>query len=212
MGVSEESESMGTATGERRYTTGKDALSPEQVRRVLGSCERLEQKALLALALSTGMRRSDVVAVETQNVEWQGEPPNRVARVTFWENKKGRWWQSWVVSDLSQPLRLHMESLPRKCRWVFPSPGGRSESGHISSKTAYNWFQEALEVAGIESRPFHALRATCIKLCKARGWSIEQTMEQTGDSWRTIQEHYTTPSDEEMRAAAEMDLLGESDG
>jgi len=34
------------------------------------------------------------------------------------------------------------------------------------------------------------------------GWTIEQTMELTGDSFRTVQEHYLTPSIDEMKEVA----------
>ena len=60
-----------------------------------------------------------------------------------------------------------------------------------------------LDRAGLPRRPIHARRATCIKLCQGRGWSAEQTAELVGDEVKTIQEHYLTPSVEEMRAVME---------
>ena len=79
----------------------------------------------------------------------------------------------------------------------------KDNKGHIASKTAYNILQRYLKIAGIEPVPFHALRATCIKLCERRGWTAEQTAKHTGDTVRVIQEHYLTPSVEEMKEIAQ---------
>ncbi|MCG2825156.1 MAG: hypothetical protein L6265_01035 [Thermoplasmatales archaeon] len=65
-----------------------------------------------------------------------------------------------------------------------------------------NRFQKYLVVAGVESKPFHALRATCIKLCQRGGWSVEQAAKLVGDTIRVVQEHYTTPSNEELKQVA----------
>ncbi len=66
-------------------------------------------------------------------------------------------------------------------------------------RTAYRHFNHWCEVAGIPQRPFHSLRATCIKFAHANGWSDEQIAKLTGDKISTIQEYYMTPSVDEMR-------------
>jgi integrase len=72
---------------------------------------------------------------------------------------------------------------------------------HLCSKTAYNMLQRNLSKLGFkENVPFHALRATCIKLCQKAGWTPEQTSKHVGDTIRVIQEHYSTPSIEEMKS------------
>lgn len=183
----------------RRTTTGKRALTGEEVGRVLEACSNLPQKALIALAVSTGMRRGDVVAVQRDNVEWIEEGGRRAARVRYWVEKKDHTWESWLWPRFASPVRMQFEASSGE-RYLFPS--SQSTTGHIASRTAYNWFQRACEAAGVETpRPLHALRATCIKLCQARGWSVEETMEQVDAKWETIQKHYATPSDAEMRAA-----------
>jgi hypothetical protein len=64
-----------------------------------------------------------------------------------------------------------------------------------------------LKRAGLGNRPFHALRATCIKLCQSKGWTPEQTAEHVGDRISTIQAHYLTPSVEEMKAVVSARVL-----
>ena len=120
--------------------------------------------------------------------------------IRFWERKKKRFWKAWIGGETLDILRIYIDTLPKRSRWLFPSPLGVKKP--ISSRTAYNVLQRNLKRAGLRLRPFHALRATCIKLLQKRGWTIEQVMEQTGDSFRTIKEHYETPSDDEMAESA----------
>jgi len=72
---------------------------------------------------------------------------------------------------------------------------GKNQYG---DRTAYRRVQDLCDRAGIPRRPFHALRATCIKFAQIAGWSPEQVAELTGDTIRVIQEHYATPSKQEM--------------
>ena len=66
-------------------------------------------------------------------------------------------------------------------------------------RTAYRHFNHWCRVADIPERPIHALRATCIKFAHEAGWSDEAISKLTGDKIATIQEHYRTPSVDEMR-------------
>ena len=49
----------------------------------------------------------------------------------------------------------------------------------------------------------HACRATCIKFAHNAGWSDEQISKLTVDKISTIQEHYMTPSADEIRTVTE---------
>ena len=99
------------------------------------------------------------------------------------------------IAMRAQKLRQHLNIIGKNT-WLFP--GARDSKKHISSRHVYNRFQTYLKNCGIKPRPFHALRATCIKLCQRSGWSIEQTAKLVGDTIRVVQEHYMTPSDEEL--------------
>jgi integrase len=79
-----------------------------------------------------------------------------------------------------------------QCEYIFSKTG----------RTAYTRLQKYCDKAGIPRRPFHALRATCIKRCQAAGWSIEQVAKLTGDTIAVIQEHYSWPSSSEMQEVA----------
>lgn len=78
----------------------------------------------------------------------------------------------------------------------------------ISADAAPTTLERALRNAGLRPRPFHSLRATCIKLAQWKGWTPEQVAKLTGDSIRVIQQHYSTPSRDEMqKVATEKPLL-----
>ncbi len=69
-----------------------------------------------------------------------------------------------------------------------------------SGRTAHRKLHAYCDKARIPRRPFHALRATCIKFCQAAGWAPEQVSKLTGDTIAVIQEHYRTPTNAEMQA------------
>lgn len=179
--------------------TGKHALTVDEVEQVLAVEDRLDRRALLATAIGTGIRREDVVALQVANLEVVGDE-RKAIRVSFYEEKKDRPWVAWLPADLAQPLRTWIRTRDSESKYVWPSE--RSSSGHVSGRTAFNWLQEALDQAGLDRRPFHALRSTCIKLLKRAGWSEEQIQDQTGDNLRTIRRHYLTPTKSEMRNRA----------
>ncbi|MDE1820982.1 MAG: site-specific integrase [Euryarchaeota archaeon] len=182
-----------------RYRTGQDALTTEEMERLLGACENLEESALLSLAVFGGLRREDIVGVERGRVQRVVHNGKVLAEVKFWEHKKRRDYTIWVAEDAAKQVLFQLAAT-QDSRWLFP--GHQKGHGHLASKSAYNLLQRVLVRAGLRKRPFHALRATCIKDCKRKGLSIEDTMALTGDSFRVIHEHYLTPSDDEMKDAA----------
>ena len=166
------------------------ALTEPEARALLANINHFEEKTLLALAISTGIRREDIVALEIKDIDLErGE-------IKFWEAKKKRTWMVWISGETRVLVHSHVNTLPRGVKWLFPSRPHPER--HISGRTAYNILQRWLKVANIGSRPFHALRSTCIKICQKRGWTPEQVMALTGDTWRTIQLHYATPTTQEM--------------
>jgi integrase len=105
----------------------------------------------------------------------------------------------YISQDLMNLIKMYIDI--NKEKWLFPSVFANST--HMSSRTAYNILQRNLKKANLPQRPFHALRATCVKMCQRARWSAEQTAEHLDDQVRTIQQHYSTPSDEEMKKIAE---------
>ena len=175
------------------YRSGQYALTPLQVDTFLSVVSDIRDEALFRLALTGGLRREDIVSVKKKDINFSK------GTLTFFEKKKGRIKTICLPASTLLCFEKVLNAFTReRDKRLFP----------ISGKTAYNRFQKYLGRAGLASRPFHSLRATCIKLCQARGWLREQTAELVGDKVSTIEEHYLTPSDEEMRAvASERSLL-----
>jgi integrase len=176
------------------YRTGRDSLTPDEVERLLRAVLSYQEDVLLRVAIATGIRREDLVALTLEGVNAE------TGAIRFYESKKKRTRTVVVGGETLLALRRHVHELPAGTRYLFPS----REQGvkHLSGKTAWNVLHRALERAGLKPRPFHALRATCIKLAQKKGWTPEQVSELTGDTIRTIQVHYSTPSHDEMAAVA----------
>ncbi len=70
--------------------SGQVALTPAEVQLLLSRVTHLEDEALLRLAMATGMRREDIVAVKLQDIDLGS------GVVRFWETKKRRPWKAWI--------------------------------------------------------------------------------------------------------------------
>lgn len=179
-----------------RYFTGEKSLTPEEVERLLLHIDNLMHEGLIKLAIAGGLRRDDVIRVRQKDID-----PNEMT-VTFYERKKRRIKTVYVSADTMKTLMQIKKEHPTEDYIFYGRSEAKHGKGHLSSKQAYNVLQTYLERAGLDKRPFHSLRATCIKLCQARGWSQEKTAKHVGDLVSTIQQHYLTPSQAEMRDVA----------
>jgi integrase len=153
---------------------------------------------MIALTLALGLRREDVVNVKSRDFD----PVNGV--ITYYEHKKKRTRTSYIPSqEVIQLLNMHLKTC-RPSDWLFPSPRTTPyfRNKHVSSRHAYNVFNEHLEKAGISRRPFHSIRATAYKIAKERGWSPRMASELIGDSLEIAEKHYGAPSVGEMKSAA----------
>jgi len=152
----------------------KESLTFEELQRVLSVCETLEDKTLIELAVTTGIRREDIVNIGLSNIDLERRT------LTFWEEKKDRWWVVALEPEVSQTLQMFINQNPnRKLLFEF------------SGRTAYNKFQALLKKAGIKKHlAFHALR---------------RTMDQTGDTARVIIEEYEGYDVDELVSIMEKD-------
>lgn len=169
--------------------TGEKALTKGQVEVLLAKVGNVSDYALLTLALDTGIRREDIVKIKRADVNLND------SKITFYESKKKRTRTISLGDRAKQSLEMWL-NINTRSKWLFPSKYG--DSKHITGKTAYNHLNRYLSVAGLPKRPFHALRGTCYKLCQKAGWSVEESAKRLGDTVRVAQEHYATPSDEDI--------------
>ncbi len=170
-------------------TAGKKSLTREQVSKLISVIDNVNDLALIKLALATGMRRGDIISVLKNNIDFSNNS------ITFFEHKKNRNHKVYVSDVMMNQLKMSMKTT-KGSKWLFPSKYEKKK--HVSSKTAWNILNRHLKQANIPQRGFHSLRATCYKLCKEKGWSEVEASAHIGDSIRVAQEHYATPSDDEM--------------
>lgn len=178
---------------ERYFRTGRKSLSEANIDALLSAITNLEHSALIMLAISTGIRRSDIVRIK------QADFDHETRKLSFYESKKRRIHTVYVPLNVANTLQM-VKSANKKSIYLFPGNSEKKNGkGHLSDRNAYNILNKYLKKAGLEKRPFHALRSTCIKMCQKKGWAPEETAELVGDTIAVIQEHYMIPSDQEMR-------------
>jgi integrase len=167
--------------------SGKCALTKGEYEKVITACGAYEDELLIKIGVSLGLRREDLVKIKIADINLD------TGWLMYHEKKKNATRRVPLSSDLQQDIRKYLKTIPHKQVYLF----------NFSGSTAYRKFQRVCDCAKIPRRPIHALRATCVKFCQAAEWTPEQVSELTGDSIRVIQEHYSTPSDEEMKEVME---------
>jgi integrase len=170
-----------------RYHSGEKALTRAEYEKLLSACDTFEDELFIRFAIATGLRREDFVNVKIGDIDTKNK------LLSFYERKKKRNRTIPLSNDLCQLIEKYKKIIPKGQEKLFP----------FSSRTAYNRLQELCKKAGIAPRPFHALRATCMKFCQHAGWTLEQTAALVGDTIEVVQEHYLTPSFDEMREVVE---------
>jgi integrase len=191
-----------------RYTTGEHALNKKEYQKLHSVVDHLEDEVMIKLAISTGIRREDlchgtmrriridkatkkqvkyvvITGIKVSDIDFEDK------KLSFLESKKNRIWEVPLSDDMLVLMRKLINSR------------GRNQSEYLitySGRTAHRKLQAYCDKARIPRRPFHALRATCIKFCQGAGWAPEQVSKLTGDTIAVIQEHYSTPTNAEMQA------------
>jgi integrase len=168
------------------YRTGQDALTKIEYEKVLAVIDNFEDEVLIRLTVATGMRREDVVNVKISDLDFENKC------LSFYEHKKRKIHNVPLPDNLIILIQRYLKTIKPNQEKLF----------NLCSKTAYNRFQDYCILAKIPKRPYHALRATCIKFCQAAGWTPTQTAELVDDTLRVIEGHYKTPSKAEMQQVA----------
>ena len=178
---------------QKHYTTGEKALNRKQATAVIMAANSYEDKMLMMIGFTLGLRRDDLVRIEISNIDLNPREP----MLSYHEKKKGnRVKMVPITNELAHELSLYIkEHTAKDQKYLFPARQNAREGGSMSSKTAYNIFNELCKKAGVQTPiPIHAMRSTCIKLKQEEGWTIEQVAALIGDKVSTVQEHYATPS------------------
>ena len=186
-----------------RYTTGEKALTKNEWEKLQTVITNLEDEILFKLTISAGIRREDIGHSKKHNTGIRisdiTELQNGTGKLKFFEHKKNRIWEVPLSKEMMRLIKLLINSRDKKNSSPFIIT--------YSGRTCHRRLQEYCDLAGIERRPFHTLRATCVKFCQAAGWRIEEVAKLTGDTIAVIQEHYSTPNEGEMQEAVQLKAI-----
>lgn len=160
-----------------------DSLTSTEQDMLLNVIDKYEDHALFTLALTTGIRREDIVSIEIGNVDLE----NR--KITFWESKK-RKFHTVPIAEIAHPHIL---------RYVNTLKKGQKRLFNITGKTAYNRLQKYVEKAQINKKlAFHDLRRTFVKTAKRKGMSIKAIAQILDDKIDTVETWYANLDHHEL--------------
>jgi integrase len=162
---------------------GMQALDADQVRRLLASAAS-DARTLLLCAVTTGIRRGELLALKWGDVDWSG----RRVWVRRSVGADGRFQQPKtrgsvravaLTPTLASALRLHRmaSSFKGQDDLIFPSELGTPLDGRNMVR---RYFEPALREAGLPRIRFHDLRHTFASLLIAQGEHPKLISEQLG--------------------------------
>jgi len=161
---------------------GEVSFSEEEWNKLLKVVDNLEDELMLKLAVSTGLRREDLVGILIENIDFEQ------GTLVFFEKKKKKHRTIPLQENIIKLIKIYLNNTRKKQGRLFDFTG----------RTAYNRLNELCNKAGIQRRPFHALRSTCAKFCLKAGWTELEVAKLLGDKIETIQTHYVVPSNSDM--------------
>jgi integrase len=202
-----------------------DALSVEECRRFLTVAKESKRFALFALALTTGMRPSEYLALKWSDIDWRRGTAS-VSRTiqttgtgwTFDDTKRRR---SRRIVKLQTFVQATLENLRQDqlARNGSGSPDGHglifcSDDGMpLKQKSVKREFRRLLAAAGIRPIRLYDLRHTSATLAVAAGVSVKVISEQLGHasiSFTLERYSHILPSiQEEAAVRVERMLIGE---
>ncbi len=206
-------------------------LTPEQVRVLLDAARGGALEAIIAVAVSTGMRRGELLALRWRDVDLERGTARVVGtmqrgfdrRLAIAEPKTARSRRQVELSDFaSDALRRHRAGQTAKrlqlgTEWddndlVFPNPFGKPQDG---SHLLLGQFVPLLERASLPRIRFHDLRHTAATLLLGRGVHPKIVSEMLGHTTIGITldlYSHVTPTMQREAAHTMDDLLNAAGG
>ena len=169
-----------------------EALSVEECRRFLTSARESKSFALFALALTTGMRPSEYLALKWSDIDWQRGAASVCrtiqvsgSRWTFYDTKRKRSrrivkLQNFVLRALEE-LRNWQEQMNDAESQIDHGLIFRTDVGlPFRQRTVKREFRKLLSASGIRPIRLYDLRHTAATLAMAAGVSVKVVSDQLG--------------------------------
>jgi integrase len=165
------------------------SLSPDQVKRLLETLDGHPMRALITLALASGMRSGEIRGLQWRDMDWTTgsvtvnrslqridgvfravEPKTALSRRTL------------PLPDVAlaalRDYRQQQVAAPVSGAYIFTQADGQP----LHPTTVWRALQRVLHYAGLPAMPFHALRHTAASLLLAQGTHPRVVMEMLGHS------------------------------
>jgi integrase len=154
----------------------------------VGTLRGLRDRAILAVLLGCGLRRSEVAALTFEHIQ----------------QRDGRWC---IVDLVGKHGRIRTMPMPNWVKvaidaWTAPAGiaegyifrsvlrGGRALGGRLGEKVVWQMLREYATGIGLLALAPHDLRRTCAKLCRAAGGDLEQIQMLLGHASVQTTERY----------------------
>ncbi len=172
---------------EKKYPS---VLTKEEIKSLLDSCENHKSNLMLSLLYATGMRVSELINLEIDNLHFN----ENIGFIRQAKGKKDRIFN--IPSSLSQKLKLEVKkqkSLNEK--YLFSGPKGK-----LSTRNIQKIVKKASIKAGIKKPTHpHTLRHSFATHLLESGVDIRKIQELLGHSSISTTELYTHISSEELK-------------
>jgi integrase len=165
------------------------SLSTDQVRLLLEAIEGHPMRALIVLALATGLRSGELRGLQWSDIDWTTGTVTVRRSLQRVDGAFIALEPKTAASRRTLPLpTVALEALREHRRWqteapigsayVFTQPNGQP----LHPTTAWRALQLVLGIAALPAMPFHALRHTAASLLLAEGVHPRVVMELLGHS------------------------------
>lgn len=114
-------------------------IEPEDVERLLGVME-WEEQLIVEIAIETGMRIGDILALKSENIDIKKQ------RIIFTAQKTKKDAKIHISNQLFKKIYPIMHKNPKK--WIFPSP--RDSSKHLTRQWFWKRVKRACRLSGVD--------------------------------------------------------------
>lgn len=168
------------------YKSGELSFTDVEINKLLSVCDNFDDEAFIRVALATCCRREDLANLKWVNFDQYNN------KLVFNEKKKMmRPKTIFLGNAMVTFLQRYKKSLPPDRKYILKWRG----------RTLHDRLQKLCDKAGIPRRPVHVLRASGIKRYKNSGLDMDFLCAISGDTERTLREHYLCLRDEDMKKA-----------
>ena len=167
----------------KQSNSSEKALTRDECERLLAACSTLEDRVMILLQVTLGLRRADLAAIQIASIDLDAN------QIAVPEQKNGGRARLIPIGDrLKQEIALLLATIDTTQQTTLFSIRGRQ---------MYNRFTQVAKGAGV--RPgatitVPALRATACRFMVEAGWRIEEIAEVLGVRIETVHKHCPPPA------------------